>query len=87
MESLLVVESLIALGALGCLAEADWCEYMTVNHLLVLLLAILLFIPFLSFLFLHRWNTSIVKNTKPTMPGEEGNFQFNNYFHTSQLDV
>lgn len=53
-ESILAVESLIAVGALGSLARADWCEYMTINRLLVLLFALLLFILFVFVLFLHR---------------------------------
>lgn len=55
VESLFAVESLIALGALGCLGRADMCEQMTVNSLLALF-DILLFLLLLSVLFLHKWN-------------------------------
>lgn len=56
MESLFAIESLIALGTLGCLARADWRKYMTIHSLFVLLLALFVFLSLLSFLFLHRWN-------------------------------
>lgn len=53
MEALFVVESLIALEALGGLARADGGEKVTIDGLLVLLLGIFLLFLLLSVLFLH----------------------------------
>lgn len=54
VEALFVVESLIALRALGGLAWADGCEEVTINRLLVLFLGIFFLFLLLSVLFLHR---------------------------------
>lgn len=55
MVSLFVIESLIALGALGCLASADRRKHMTTDSLFVLLLALFVFVPLVALFFLHRW--------------------------------
>lgn len=61
VESLLVVKSLIALGALDGLVGAGRCKNMTIHRLFVLLLAFLVFLPFLTLLFLQSGIT-IVRN-------------------------
>lgn len=55
-ESILAIESLIALGTVSALVRADWCKDMTIHSLLVLFLALFVLVFFVSLLFLHKGN-------------------------------